>query len=408
LLGSRPQNGIFETQIFMSHTSIAPAPRRLNLLEKNLLGVRMDQVPRLLPGLLVAAFLAWFSMRLSDYIGVNVMGFNRSPISAVMMAILLGLLIGNLVALPKILKPGFSFAVKKVLRLGIILLGIRLSIFSVLQLGVLGVPIVLVCILGALIVTTHLNKWLGLPERLGALVAVGTSICGVSAIVATGPAIEADEEEITYAVAVITTFGIFATLVYPYVASIVFAGDPVKAGLFLGTSIQDTSQVTGAALVFADVFSLPRALDVATVTKLVRNVFMAAVIPFMAFYYARRAASQGGSARNPANIGNLLPLFVVGFLACAVLRSIGDAGINAGGSAFGVWGSATWESIHGAVKDWAVNSLVVALAGVGLSTRFSILKNLGVKPFVVGLGAALTVGVLSFVAISLLGTLVTF
>jgi uncharacterized integral membrane protein (TIGR00698 family) len=392
----------------MSHTNLAPAPRRINTVEKNLLGVTVDQVPRLLPGLLVAAFLAWSSVRLSDYIGVTLMGFTKSPISAVMVAILLGLLIGNMVALPKILKPGFTFAVKKVLRLGIVLLGIRLSIFSVLQLGVLGVPIVLVCILGALIVTTGLNNWLGLPERLGALVAVGTSICGVSAIVATGPAIEAEEEEIAYAVAVITMFGIFATLVYPYAADVIFAGDPVKAGLFLGTSIHDTSQVTGAALVYADVFALPRTLDVATVTKLVRNVFMAAVIPFMAFYYARTSESQGESARKATKIGNLLPLFVVGFLACAVLRSIGDAGINAGGSAFGVWDSTTWESIHGAVKDWAVNLLVVALAGVGLSTRFSVLKNLGAKPFLVGLGAALAVGVVSFVAISLLGTLVTF
>jgi uncharacterized integral membrane protein (TIGR00698 family) len=378
----------------------------MNALEKNWLGVTVSEIPSLLPGLLVAALLAWLSIWLSKYIGVNLMGFEKTPISAVTMAILLGLIISNVIPLPASLKPGLTFAVKKVLRLGIILLGIRLSIFDVFKLGALGVPIVLLCILGALFFTTRLNKWLKLPERLGTLIAVGTSICGVSAIVATGPAIDAKDEEVAYAVAVITIFGIIATLVYPYTVYAIFAGDPVKAGLFLGTSIHDTSQVTGAALVFADVFSLPRALDVATVTKLVRNVFMATVIPFMAFYYARKMVGQGEFAGKKTNIGKLLPLFIVGFLVCAVLRSIGDAGVNAGGNAFGLWGSGAWKGIYGFIKHWAVNFLVVALAGVGLNTSFRTLKGLGIKPFLVGLGAALMVGVVSFVAISLLGTFV--
>jgi uncharacterized integral membrane protein (TIGR00698 family) len=390
----------------MSSTSAARPARKMSAWEKNLLGVTVDQVPQLLPGLVVAGLLAWLSIWLSKYIGVAIMGFEKSPISAVMMAILLGLIIGNVIPLPESLKPGLKFLVKKVLRLGIILLGIRLSIFDVFKLGALGVPIVLLCITGALFLTTRLNKWLRLPERLGTLIAVGTSICGVSAIVATGPAIDAKDEEVAYAVAVITIFGILATLLYPYAANVIFAGDPVKAGLFLGTSVHDTSQVTGSALVFADVFSLPRALDVATVTKLVRNVFMAAVIPLMALYYTRKTAGQGEFAGKKASVAKLLPLFIIGFLACAVLRSIGDAGVNAGGNAFGLWDSAAWKGIYGFIKHWAVNFLVVALAGVGLSTSFRILKGLGIKPFIVGLGAALMVGVVSFVAISLLGTFV--
>jgi uncharacterized integral membrane protein (TIGR00698 family) len=310
--------------------------------------------------------------------------------------------------MPESLKPGFKFAVKKILRLGIILLGIRLSVFDVFRLGALGVPIVVLCILGALFFTTRLNKWLRLPERLGTLIAVGTSICGVSAIVATGPAIDAEDEEVAYAVAVITIFGLLATLVYPYAANVVFAGDPVKAGLFLGTAIHDTSQVTGSALVFADVFLLPRALDVATVTKLVRNVFMAAIIPLMALYYARKTTGQDETTGKKASFVKLLPLFIVGFLALAVVRSIGDAGLNAGGNAFGLWDATAWKDLYGFVKHWAVNFLVMALAAVGLSTSFRTFKGLGVKPFFVGLGAAFIVGVVSFAAISLLGTFVTF
>jgi len=387
----------------VSDTSSA---RQMRTWEKNLLGVTVDKAPSLLPGLLVAALLAWFCIWLSKYVGVTLLHFDKTPISAVMLAILLGLIIGALLPLPKVLKPGFSFAVKKVLRLGIILLGIRLTIFDVFRLGAFGVPIVLFCILGALFFTTRINKWVRLPERLGTLIAVGTSICGVSAIVATGPAIDAEEEEVAYAVAVITIFGLLATLVYPYLANVVFAGEALKVGLFLGTSVHDTSQVVGSAKVYADVFGAPLALDVATVTKLVRNVFMAVVIPFMAFYYARKTRGQGESTGQKTSFLKLLPLFVVGFVVMAVIRSIGDVGINAGGNAFGLWDDAGWIAIYSFVKIWAGNLLVVALAGVGLSTDFRAFKGLGIKPFVVGLGAALVVGVVSFVAISLLGSFV--
>jgi len=387
----------------MKSTSAVYPARKMSAVEKSMLGCTIDRAPQLLPGLLTAVLLAWLSVWLSQYVGVTLLGFTKTPISAVMVAILLGLAIGNTVPLPASLKPGLTFAVKKVLRLGIILLGIRLSIFDVFKLGALGLPVVLLCVLSALFFTTRLNKWLKLPERLGILIATGTAICGVSAIVATGPAIDAEDEEMAYAVAVITVFGILATLVYPYAAHAIFAGDAVKAGLFLGTSIHDTSQVTGAALVFADMFSLPRALDVATVTKLVRNVFMAAIIPLMALYYTRKVAGQDETSSKNARVARIFPLFIVGFLACAVLRSIGDAGTNAGGYAFGLWDGAAWQDTYGFVKSWAVNLLVVALAGVGLSTRFDTLKNLGIKPFIVGLGAALAVGGVSLGAILMLG-----
>ena len=364
----------------MGETTGTRPARKMGALWKNLFGVRLEEVPSLLPGLIVAGLMAWVSIALSQFIGVRLMGCDKTPISPVMLAILLGLSVGNVILLPAILKPGFKFAVRTVLRLGIILLGIRLSIFDVFRLGALGVPIVVLCVAGALFIITGVSRWLRLPERLGTLIAAGTSICGVSAIVATGPAIDAEEEEVAYAVAVITVFGLLATLLYPYAASVIFSGHAVKAGLFLGTAIHDTSQVTGSALVFADVYSLPRALDVATVTKLVRNTFMAAVIPLVALYYARGAAGSEEFARKRKSFVKYLPLFVVGFLAVAVLRSIGDAGVKAGRGALGVWEGAAWAEIHGFIKHWAVNCLVLALAGVGLSTDFGLLKGWGSSP----------------------------
>jgi uncharacterized integral membrane protein (TIGR00698 family) len=378
--------------------------RKTTALEENFLGVKLDCVLSLLPGLVAACLLAWLCIFLAKYVGTKLMGFDKSPISPVMLSIMLGLIVGGLVPVPAVLGPGFAFVVKKVLRFGIILLGIRLTIFDVFRLGVRGVPIVLVCVMGALLLTSWLNRRLHLPDRLGALIAVGTSICGVSAIVATGPAIDAEDKETAYAVAVITTFGLVATLLYPYIAHNVF-GNAVQVGLFLGTSVHDTSQVVGAAKVYADVFSAPAALDIATVTKLVRNVCMVAVIPIMAFYYRRRP--RGEILEKRPNVLHLFPRFVFGFLLMAAIRSIGDAGINAGGNAFGVWDAATWTSISSTTTVWAETLLVVALAGVGLSTDLRSFRGMGIKPFIVGLGAAVAVGALSFVVISLLGGFVS-
>jgi uncharacterized integral membrane protein (TIGR00698 family) len=379
--------------------------QRITAWEKNIFGVAISDLPKLLPGVIAVTVLAWLSIWISEFIGKRLLGFEKSPVSPVMLAILFGLLIGGIVRMPKVFTPGLNFSIKKVLRLGIILLGIRLTVYDVFQLGIFGVPIVALCIIGALVITTWINNRLELPERLGTLIAVGTSICGVTAIVAASPAIDADEEESAYAVTVITIFGLFATLVYPYLANTIFTGEAMQVGMFLGTSVHETAQVVGAGQIYADIFSQPVALDVATITKLVRNVFMAAVIPFMAFYYARKIRN-GSFKGEKTSFKKLFPIFILGFLGMAVIRSLGDAGINAGGQAFGIFDEYTWSEVIEFIKSWAGIFLVVALAGVGLSTNFRSFKALGVKPFLVGLCASVVVGGISFLAIKLLGSYV--
>ena len=377
--------------------------------EKNLLGIRLAELPLLIPGLLAVSALTWLSIWLGDAIGKDLLGFEKSPISPVMIAIILGLAISSVFSIPKLFTPGLKFSVKKLLRLGIILLGIRLTIFDVFKLGAFGVPIVVLCIVGALFITTRINNKLNLPQRLGTLIAVGTSICGVTAIVATSPAIDAEEEESAYAVAVITVFGLFATLFYPYLANILFNERAIQAGLFLGTAVHETAQVVGAAKIYADIFSQTLALDVATIAKLVRNVFMALVIPFMAYYYANQRVDEETEFNGQkSSILKLLPVFILGFLAMAILRSMGDAGLNANNFAFGIWAAADWKEIISTIKSWAEILLVVALAGVGLGTNFRSMKALGIKPFIVGLAASFSVGLVSYIAITVLGGFVKF
>jgi uncharacterized integral membrane protein (TIGR00698 family) len=226
-----------------------------------------------------------------------------------------------------------------------------------------------------------------MTRRLGTLIAVGTGICGATAIVATAPSIGASDEEVSYSVACVTLFGMLAMLTYPFAAHWIFDGDAFRAGLFLGTSVHETAQVAGSGLVYQQYFGDVHALDAATVTKLVRNLGMIIVIPLMAFLYHRRAAA---SAAPPAWY-TMVPLFVIGFAAMSLLRSIGDAGARP----FGLLDPAQWKTIVGLVRTAAEYCLAVAMAAVGLGTSIGGLRQMGLGPLGVGLFSALLVGAVS-------------
>src|SRR5439155_20045580 len=114
---------------------------------------------------------------------------------------------------------------------------------------------------------------------------------GNSAIAATGCAIGAKDDELSYAVGCVTLFGLFALIVYPFASRVLFAGDPHLAGLFLGSAIHDTAQVAGAGMLAAQHYGDPTVLETAAVTKLLRNAFMIVVVPGAAWWHRRSTAS---------------------------------------------------------------------------------------------------------------------
>jgi uncharacterized integral membrane protein (TIGR00698 family) len=344
-------------------------------------------------GFLLALLLALAGEYLAGVIA-PALGLQKGAISGIMMAILLGLLVNNLFRLPEALRPGIRFSVVRILRLGIVLLGIRLSIVEAGEIGLKGLPIILGTVLAALAIVTYVSRRVGLTDRLGTLIAVGTSICGATAIVAMSPTIAARDDETSYAVACVTLFGVAAMLAYPFAAHWMFDGDAFRAGLFLGTAVHETAQVAGAGLVYQQYFGDPQALDVATVTKLVRNLSMLLVIPVMAVFYHRRS-QEGGTA---PRWYTMVPLFIVGFAAMSLLRTIGDLGDRP----FGVLDPAQWKSIVGVVKQVATYCLAIAMAAVGLGTSIKGLRAIGLKPLGVGLFSALLVGAVSWTLVSLL------
>lgn len=350
----------------------------------------------------------------------------KSPISGIFMAIVLGLLIRNFIGLSVIFQSGVAFSIKFLLKLGIILLGFRLSFFDVLTLGAWGLPIILVCVTTGLIITMWITERLKQPHRLGTLTAVGTGICGVTAIVGTSPSIRANDEEVAYAIANITIFGLFAMFFYPYLAHFIFQHDPIRAGLFLGTAIHETAQVAGSALIYEQIYNSPEVVDVATITKLTRNVCLVAVVPIMSYYYLKRRRKDFDK-NGPGKITNnetaasiestsqekrwyqLIPLFILGFLFCAILRTVGDGGIAQQNLAFGLWDATQWKSIWTNLNTFGTSYLLgIAMAAVGLQTNLKLFKGFGFKPFIVGLTAAVTVSIVSIVMIFLLGGFISF
>jgi len=384
-------------------------PHKPGAFETLIFGCAFADVPKLVPGVAISALLVFLSILLTDTLNA-VFGFS-GLISYILTVIVLGIAVRNTVGVPKVCLPGINFCLRKLLRLGIILMGIRLSIFDVLKIGVWGIPIIAVCVTAGLILTDYFARILKVPERLAVLIAVGTSICGASAIVATAPGIQAKEEEVTYAIANITLFGIIAIVLYPFLAHWLFGGDVAMVGLFTGTSIHETAQVAAAGLIYDQTFRTASAIsitDIATVTKLVRNTLMAFVVPIMTFVYARRTGKvQDKSEKGYQKVLRLLPLFVLGFIVMAIFRSIGDTSIRDSGQFVGLWDKAGWAALTKGVSLWSTYILATAMAGVGLGTSFTSMKGLGIKPFYVGFFAATLVGAVAVVMVFLMGRFVT-
>ena len=364
----------------------------------------------IIPGLLLSIIVMVIGIFGAELIGKGLIYLgvlspeSKTPISSIFVAILIGIVIKNTVTVSEMFKAGISFSVKYALRAGIVLLGLRLSLAEALKLGAFGIPLIICCIFIGLSITLYLTRLMNQSDRLGTLIACGTGICGVTAIMATSPVIKAKENEISYAVANITIFGLIGMSLYPFLAHTFFADEPIKAGLFLGTSIHDTAQVTGAALIYDQIFSSEEVVNVATVTKLTRNLFIIVIIPLVSFLFFKR--SNDGGQTLPKWY-TFIPLFVIGFLLLALTRTVGDFTLASSGGAFGFLSAEAWQSFYERASSFGTDYLLgMAMAGVGLSTDFKMFKGIGLKPFYIGFIAAVSIGLVSFLLVYFLGHLV--
>ena len=342
-----------------------------------------------IPGIILAFVLYTLSQGFNNIIGIELFGYTKSPISTAMIAILLGIFFGNIFTVRNSFQKGLDFTREYILKLGIICLGIQLKPFEFLDFGKIAIPLIIICIISVLVVIKLLIIKLKITTRMAYLISIGSTVCGTTAIIATAPVIKASKNEVSYAIANITLFGILSMLLYPYFANIYFGGNSLFAGLFLGTSIHETSQVAAAGLIYDQQFNSPETLNIATVTKLIRNTFLIIMIPLFAFLYNR-----GKRKEKNYSILNIFPYFVLGFVGMIFFRNLGD-------QFFVLDNKDYWLETINLIQISSKIFLTMAMAAIGLSTNLKDLRAMGYKPFFVGFISMLTVGIVSILTIEI-------
>ena len=341
----------------------------------------------LIPGIILAFILYSLSQGFNNIIGIDLLGYTKSPISTAMIAILLGIFFGNFFKIRESFQKGLDFSKDYILKLGIICLGIQLKPFEFFEFGKIAIPLIIICMVSVLIVIKMIIKKLKIPTRMAYLISIGSTVCGTTAIMATAPVVKANKSEISYAIANITLFGILSMLLYPYFANFYFQGNSLFAGLFLGTAIHETSQVAAAGLIYDQQFNSPETLNIATVTKLIRNTFLIIMVPLFAFLYNRGQTKEKGYS-----IFSIFPYFVLGFVGMIILRNVGDEVFSTNNN---------WIDLINLIKSSSKIFLTMAMAAIGLSTNLKDIRNMGYKPFIVGFTSMLTVGIVSIFTIEI-------
>jgi uncharacterized integral membrane protein (TIGR00698 family) len=305
-------------------------------------------------------------------------------IGAPVLALIGGIVLRNALGTPVSLRPGVDFTLKRLLRLAIILFGATLSFAQVIAIGSGSIVVILTTIVLALVLTYVFGRWLQAPPGLVSLIGVGTAICGATAIITVGPIIESKEEEIAFAVTTIFLFNVVAVVVYPLLGHVLALSDRVF-GVWAGTAIHDTSSVLAASLAFSE-----PAGKVATVVKLTRTLMLVplALLFGIAHSYAQGRRGATGAAR--VNLVKIFPWFIVWFVVAAILNTLGLFNTPLTSPLLG------WASVA------AKFLVVMVMAAVGLSADLRRMREIGLRPFYIGLAASVTIAVVSIALIRLL------
>jgi len=356
-----------------------------------------NQAGAIAPGLCLAMALAFICHYSASVFSLNLLGLKQSPVSPIMLAIITGVVVRNTIGLPFIYDQGLNFCIKYILRLSIALLGLRLSLASIADISFQAIPIIIVSISASLLFVIWFGMRLNLSRNISCLIAVGTAICGASAIMAVAPVIKARKEEVGYAVTVIALLGMLALLAHPFLAHWIFTNEPKAAGLFLGIAIHDTAQVVGGALLYDSLYNSPDTLNVAVTTKLVRNLCMGAVIPLIAIWYHRKSSERRVASKSwHQALFQWVPLFVLGFIALAAIRSLGDMG----STAFGIVPRNHWENLMTTSIHLSTAGLIMSMGALGFGINLRNIYLLGKKPLWLGLAAGATTGIIAMLLVT--------
>jgi uncharacterized integral membrane protein (TIGR00698 family) len=330
------------------------------------LPVASDKAPlnvlRIVPGILLLAVVGYGGKFLEKFLNTYAKTHHWTfpNIEYVLWAIVIGLVLSNLFSLPQIFQPGIA-TYEFWLKVGIVLLGSRFVLADMLKLGGISLALVVIEISLSLLLMHFLGRVFKLTPKLTSLLAVGSSICGVSAIIAAKGAIDADDEDSTFAISAILALGALALFTFPLIGHSLHLGD-TAFGLWSGLGVDNTAEATATGALYSDA-----AGKVAVLAKTARNAMIGFVVLAYAIYWAKRG--QAGVVGNKAAfLWNKFPKFVLGFLLISLLVSLHTF---------------TKDQVLalGNLSRWA---FLLTFAGVGLRTNFRVMSKQGLRPFIVG------------------------
>ena len=340
----------------------------------------MKQISKYVKGFilcLVIAVPSWF------------LGKQMPLIGGPVISILLGMVVALFLKDRSQLEDGIKFTSKKVLQWAVVLLGFGMNLTVVLETGKQSLPIIVSTITVSLVIAFVLHKVMKIPGNISTLVGVGSSICGGSAVAATAPVIDADDEEVAQAISVIFLFNILAAIIFPLLGTLIgFSTDSGDAfGIFAGTAVNDTSSVTAAAATWDGMYNLgTQTLDKAVTVKLTRTLAIIPITLVLAFIRTRISKEDG----KKVSMKKIFPFFILYFVAASIITTVA---ISLGVS----------SSVFSPFKTISKFMIVLAMAAIGLNTDIVKLVKTGGKPIVLGGCCWVGITVVSLLLQNLLG-----
>lgn len=343
--------------------------------------MNMDFMKKTVPGLLVCLIIAvpaWLLGRAFPIIGGPVFG------------ILFGMILA-LFKRPEILTGGIKFTSKKILQWSIILLGFEMNLFNVIKVGGQSLLVMIFTLTSAFLTAYFIGKAMKIEAKTTTLIGVGTSICGGSAIAATAPVIQADDEEVAQAISTIFLFNIIAVFIFPPLGHLLGLTD-TGFGMWAGTAINDTSSVVAAGASWSAASGNNTALAFATIVKLTRTLMIVPITLVLAVYTTKKMVKSqeaSGSADKNYSITKIFPWFVLGFVLTAVIN--------------------TFLPLPEGLPELLVTigkfMIVMAMTAIGLNTDLKKLLTNGLKPIGLGLCCWFVVAVVSLIVQHFIGML---
>lgn len=293
-------------------------------------------------------------------------------VGGAVIAILAGMVVTLFLRNKAPFEAGIRFSSKKILQAAVVLLGFGMNLSVVLETGRQSLPIILCTISVSLLIAFGLHKLLHIPSKTSVLVGVGSSICGGSAIAATAPVVDADDDEIAQSISVIFLFNVIAAIAFPLLASAIGfdTTSGTAFGIFAGTAVNDTSSVTAAAATWDGMWGLGSAtLDKAVTVKLTRTLAIIPITLALAFYRTKKQKKGAGSR---VDFRKIFPFFILWFVAASVITTVA---VHFGLS----------EAFFAPLKELSKFFIVLAMAAIGLNTNIVKLIKTGGKPIFMGL-----------------------